>query len=93
MYDAAALFPYGLINRLVPEGEALSAALELAAKLVRNGPLAMAVSKQVLRESPLWGDDMFERQYELTARVFTSEDAREGPAAFAEKREPVWQGK
>ena len=93
MYDAATLFPYGLINRLVPEGEALSAALELAEKLVRNGPLAMAVSKQVLRESRLWGDDMFERQYELTGRVFTSEDAREGAAAFAEKREPVWQGK
>ncbi|MFN3472619.1 MAG: crotonase/enoyl-CoA hydratase family protein [Blastomonas sp.] len=93
MYDAATLFPYGLINRLVPEGETLSAALELAGKLVRNGPLAMAVSKQVLRESPLWGDDMFERQYELTGRVFTSQDAREGAAAFAEKREPVWQGR
>ena len=93
MYDAEALFPYGLINRLVAEGDALSAALELAAKLVRNGPLAMAVSKQVLRESRLWGDDMFERQFALTGPVFTSQDAREGAAAFAEKRDPVWQGK
>jgi enoyl-CoA hydratase len=92
-YDAAVLFKYGLINRLVPEGQALNSALELAGRLVCNGPLAMAVSKQVLRESILWGDDMFERQYELTGPVLRSEDAREGATAFAEKRAPVWQGR
>lgn len=92
-YDAADLFRHGLINRLVPIGQAMAGALDLAAKLVRNGPLAMAVSKQVLRDGMQWGDDMFERQYALTGPVFKSADAREGAAAFAEKRAPVWQGK
>lgn len=92
-YDATDLFRYGLINKLVGEGEAMAGARELAAKLVRNGPLAMAVSKQVLRDSAQWGDDMFERQYALTGPVFKSADAREGAAAFAEKRDPIWQGK
>lgn len=92
-YEASTLFQYGLINRLVPEGQAMIAAHELADRLVRNGPLAMAVSKRVLREGAHWGEDMFERQYELTAPVFKSADAREGAAAFAEKRMPVWQGR
>lgn len=93
IYDAETLAPYGLINFIVPEGEALKAALKFAEKLAGNGPMAMAVSKQVLNESAFWGEDMFERQYELTRPVFNSEDAREGAAAFAEKRAPVWQGK
>jgi enoyl-CoA hydratase len=69
------------------------AAHELADRLVRNGPLTMAVSKPVLREGVHWGEDMFERQHELTAPVFKSADAREGAAAFAEKRTPAWQGR
>lgn len=64
---------------------------ELADRLVRNGPLVMAVSKRVLREGAHWGEDMFERQYELTVPMFKSADAREGAAAFAEKQTPVWQ--
>lgn len=93
IYNAGDLYKYGLINRLVPEGKALAGAVELAKRIVCNGPLAIALSKQILREGPLWGDDMFERQYELTGPVFKSSDAREGAAAFAEKRAPVWQGK
>jgi len=93
MYKATQLAPYGLINRLVPEGQALAAARELADKIIANGPLAIATSKRILTEGVNWGEDMFERQYEITAPVFTSEDAREGAAAFAEKRAPRWQGK
>jgi enoyl-CoA hydratase/carnithine racemase len=92
-YPAALLAQHGLINRLVPSGTALQAALEYAHKIAANGPLAVAVSKQVLRDSPDWSaSDMFERQFELTAPVFKSLDAREGAAAFAEKRAPQWRG-
>ena len=53
----------------------------------------MAVSRQVLKESLEWPEaELFERQFAITGPVFTSDDAREGAAAFAEKRVPVWKG-
>jgi hypothetical protein len=71
----------------VTDGPAIDAALELAAAVGANGPLAVKASKQVIVESRLWPDDqMWKKQQEIVARVFTSEDAREGAAAFAEKR-------
>ncbi len=94
MFPAARAFEFGLINRLTPPGEALLEARRLAEKIVSNGPLSVAASKRVVMESQDWSSaDMWERQAELTEHVFTSEDAREGSAAFAEKRKPVWQGK
>jgi enoyl-CoA hydratase len=55
--------------------------------------LSIAVSKQVLGESQDWSStEMFDRQNELTTKVFKSADAREGASAFAEKRAPVWRG-
>jgi enoyl-CoA hydratase len=90
---ASLLAHHGLINRVVPNGEALNAALGCARKIAANGPLAVAVSKQVLSESQDWlSTEMFERQYQLTAPVFKSADAREGASAFAEKRTPIWRG-
>jgi enoyl-CoA hydratase len=90
---ASLLAHHGLINRLVPSGEALNAALGCARKIAANGPLAVAVSKQVLSASEDWlSTEMFERQYLLTAQVFSSADAREGASAFAEKRTPNWRG-
>ncbi|CFN81254.1 enoyl CoA dehydratase/isomerase [Bordetella pertussis] len=54
----------------------------------------MAASKRVVVESQDWpADEVWERQAALTDHVFESADAREGSAAFAEKRQPVWQGK
>jgi len=92
-YPASLLAQHGLINRLVPSGEELQVAVEYARKIAANGPLAVAVSRQVLRESIDWSStEMFERQFELTAPVFKSLDAREGAAAFAEKRVPLWRG-
>lgn len=93
MFPAARLAQYGLVNRLVPAGETLAVAVELARKIAANGPMAIAASKRVLNESQDWAStEMFERQNEITAPVFASADAREGAAAFAEKRAPVWRG-
>jgi enoyl-CoA hydratase len=88
---AAAL---GLINRVTPDGEALDGALELAAAIAANGPLAVAVTKQIAREAADWTlEEGWQRQAELYKPVFDSQDAQEGARAFAEKRLPVWLGR
>lgn len=90
--SAARAYEMGLINRIVP-GVALDGALELAQAISANGPLAVAASKQVIREQQDWSQaDQWAKQFELTAAVFTSNDAREGAAAFAQKRAPNWTG-
>ncbi|MEX3845722.1 crotonase/enoyl-CoA hydratase family protein [Paraburkholderia sp. BR10882] len=94
MFGAQRAFEFGLVNRLTAPGEALAGALELAQKIVANGPLAVAASKRVMRESRDWpSTEMFARQREIRDPVFASADAREGAAAFAEKRKAVWQGR
>lgn len=93
MFSAERAQAHGLVNRLVETGQALDAALELAQTVAANGPLALLASKRVAQESADWSQtEMFERQAAITAPVFASQDAREGAAAFAEKRKPVWQG-
>lgn len=93
VFPAQRLLDAGLVNRLVPEGGALQEALNLARGIAANGPMAVAVSRRVLKESLEWTEaELFERQFEITAPVFASADAREGAAAFAEKRAPVWTG-
>jgi enoyl-CoA hydratase len=90
---AEMLKAHGLINRLVDPGAALTEALAMAQTIADNGPMAIAASKRVVRESQDWSAvDMFRRQREVTAPIFTSHDAREGATAFAEKRKPVWRG-
>ncbi len=86
-------YELGLLNH-VTDGPALDAALELAKKITANGPLAVKVSKQIVAESRLWADDeRWKEQAKLMGPIFVSEDAREGAAAFAEKRAPNWKGK
>jgi enoyl-CoA hydratase len=85
---------FGLVNRLTPEGGALDGALELAATIAANGPLAVAATKAVARGAADWSvDEGYAQQKVLTDPVFDSEDAREGSTAFAEKRAPVWRGR
>lgn len=84
----------GLVSRLAEPGGALEAALALARSIAANGPLAVAASKRILVEAPGWpAGALWERQAEIADPVFTSEDAREGATAFAEKRPPVWRGR
>ena len=92
--SAARAAEIGLVNRLTPEGGALDAALELAALIAANGPLAVAVTKQIATSAQDWTwDEGWSRQDELMQPVFVSEDAIEGATAFAEKRPPVWKGR
>ncbi|MDO9457612.1 crotonase/enoyl-CoA hydratase family protein [Nocardioides sp.] len=91
---AARAADLGLVNRVVPEGTALDAALALAATIAANGPLAVATTKQVALESPDWSHaERWTKQGEMMMPVFGSADATEGATAFAEKRPPRWTGK
>jgi enoyl-CoA hydratase len=84
---------WGFVNVLTEPGEVLAAALELAAKISANGPLAVAATKDVLIQSADWSQsEMWKKQMEIIVPVFTSNDAREGAVAFAEKRAPNWTG-
>ena len=84
---------YGLVTRLAAPGTAVEVAIELAERVAKNAPLAVAASKKMIRaasgasEAELWA-----LQSTLVGVVFSSNDAKEGPAAFAEKREPNWSG-
>jgi enoyl-CoA hydratase len=85
---------FGLVNRVVEPGGAVDAALELAGTLAKNAPLALIATKQILQEQYDWSSlEMWDRQGVISGPVFTSEDAKEGSAAFKEKREPVWKGR
>jgi enoyl-CoA hydratase len=86
-------YELGLVNRLAEPGEALEKALELAAVIAANGPLALRATKRILRESADWPDsEFFSLQQTISGPVFESEDAKEGATAFAEKRPPIWRG-
>jgi enoyl-CoA hydratase len=92
--DAPRAERLGLVNRLCDDGQALATALELAARLGENAPLALQASKRIVRDSWTWSDDEWgERQRPHVAEVMASQDAIEGSKAFAEKRAPRWQGR
>lgn len=92
--DAPRAYDLGLVNRLTDDGSALDEALELAHAIAANGPLATRASKRVIVESRGWPvEERFARQREIIEPIMTSEDAREGARAFAEKRRPNWQGR
>lgn len=83
----------GMVNVLADPGGALAAAIELAEKIAANGPLAVAATKRIIVESRGWSpEEMFAEQNKLLAPVFSSNDAKEGAIAFAEKRPPKWTG-
>ena len=83
----------GLVNVLAEPGKVLDAAIALAEKITANGPLAVAATKRIITESRGWSlETRFAEQIKILAPVFSSNDAREGAIAFAEKRQPRWTG-
>jgi len=92
-FPAARLAAAGLVSRLVPAGQALDAAVELAGQIALGAPLALAATKRVIVESADWpAAEAFARQGEIIGPIFGSKDAMEGAIAFAEKRAPAWRG-
>jgi len=83
---------WGLIGRIVDDGDALSTARELAAMIARNGPIAVqAIKRSILESEFLPEQEALARELEIGQPVFKTEDAREGPRAFAEKRQPQFK--
>ena len=91
--DAPRAAEMGLVNRVVEDGQALAAAVELAEKIAANGPLALIASKEIANGGGDWSAaERWGEMNRLMQPVVTSQDAREGARAFAEKRAPVWKG-
>jgi enoyl-CoA hydratase len=83
----------GLIGHVVPDGQALTKAKELAAQIAANGPLAVQAVLKSLRDSANVGEqEALANELELGWPIFATNDAKEGPTAFAEKREPNFTG-
>lgn len=86
-------FQYGMVARLTEQGGAVEAALALAERIGRNAPLSVSASKQLVKAAMGVTDaEFWDLQKPLQAKVFRSNDAKEGPKAFAEKRAPNWTG-
>jgi enoyl-CoA hydratase len=89
---AAEALRIGLIGYLVPDGQALAKALEIAETINNNGPLAVqAILKSIRETEGMPENEAFKIDTQLGVQVFLSEDAKEGPRAFAEKRKPEFK--
>jgi enoyl-CoA hydratase len=94
MYPAEEALSFGLIGRVVPKGDALKVARELAAKVAANGPVAVQKIKEaVIATECLPEKDALAVDFQIGQQVYATEDAREGPRAFKEKRTPQFKGK
>jgi enoyl-CoA hydratase len=91
-FSAQRAYEVGFVNRIT-DGAAIEGALELAAIVAANGPLALIATKRILSERPDWTtDEMWKKQSAIAMPVMMSKDSKEGAMAFAEKRKPNWTG-
>lgn len=84
---------YGLVTRVTEPGKTVDEAVALATRIAKNAPLSVAVSKQIIADS--FGrteEEFWKHQIPAMRKVFASNDAKEGPRSFAEKRAPKWTG-
>jgi enoyl-CoA hydratase len=87
-------YELGLVNHLVPDGQALARAREIALRIAENGPLAVRALVATLRETETLPEaQAFEIEQAHGMKAMMSEDAAEGPRAFLEKRKPVFRGR
>lgn len=94
LMNAADALRWGFVNRVVSQADLMAEAYRFAETIARNGPLAVTAVKQaVLENLGLPTEAALQREMELAIPVFLSQDAREGPRAFKEKRDPVFRGK
>ncbi len=97
-FDAQEAHRFGLVNRVVPAGELMDEVWELARKLAEGPPLVQAATKEIVRdaENKKFQDALNKvnaRQYRSVEIMIPSEDRKEGPRAFLEKRKPVFRGR
>jgi enoyl-CoA hydratase/carnithine racemase len=92
--DAARAREIGLVNEVVPAAELAATAQSLAERIAANAPLSVAAARKTVRliaEHPL--EEAYQQAERIWEPVYLSEDAQEGPAAFRDKRPPVWKGR
>ena len=93
-FPAERALELGLINEIVPREQLMDRAHDWARRITANAPLAVQATKEsVLKGLLVELEAAYKIESEISGRVFQTEDAKEGPKAFAEKRPPVWQGK
>lgn len=92
--DARRGYEIGFVNKVVPAGELMSAAMAMAEKIAANAPLTVRAARELVYLSTEMGRSAALRAgHHLFDRVYRSEDAQEGPRAFKEKRKPQWRGR
>ncbi len=93
-FPAERALELGLLNEIVPEAELRKKAFEWASRITANAPLAVQVTKEsVMRGLALDLDEAYKVESKIASEIFQTEDAKEGPKAFAEKREPKWRAR